>query len=369
MSCANCGDGPPNDGLHHSPTNNNPLDCNTRFIQCGNPCNVRPGVNTPACESLPSQIQNFTLQFFGDVLKTEVDGNVVWSLPCSLDVGLPNNPRGIDEGLACYFLRLFHDGIVGLTGPAGDPGTPGTNGNNAYTVTLKSFTQPTLTHPILQVVTSANPAILVNTYVFIDGSGWYLVQETDGAGVLLLSLVQPIASATGTIPSGRLVVPSGFPGASVQGKQGLQGPKGDTGPAGQTFTSVNGFYFADVGTDYALQIVYAAVNFTNSAPTLLLPTAGKYLVTAVVDVVGTAGVATTDIASFKLVNTSIAADIDGSEHLGSVTANLQRQQVAINSVVTTDQANQTIALYGKATSANVISAVALHTTMTYVKLQ
>src|SRR5258706_4602955 len=96
---------------------------------CGSPCAIT-AANTAACETLPSQIENFTLQFFGTVFKTEVDGIVTWSLPCSLDVGLPNNPRGVDEGLACYFLRLFNDGIVGLTGPQGAAGTAGTNGTN-----------------------------------------------------------------------------------------------------------------------------------------------------------------------------------------------------------------------------------------------
>jgi hypothetical protein len=76
---------------------------------------------------LPSQIQNFTQQFFGDVVKTEVDGQVIWSLPCDLDIGLPNNQRGAGEGLACYFLRLSEEGIIGLTGPQGEVtfGAPG----------------------------------------------------------------------------------------------------------------------------------------------------------------------------------------------------------------------------------------------------
>src|SRR6185436_11523721 len=140
MSCGSCGDNP---NLRHN---------------CEDPCH-RSTTNTAACESLPSQISNFTTQFFGVVTKTEVDGAVVWSLPCSLDVGLPANPRGSGEGLACYFLRLFADGIIGLTGPKGDSGTPGTDGRNAYTVTLHSFTQPTSGNPNIQVSTAFNPAV------------------------------------------------------------------------------------------------------------------------------------------------------------------------------------------------------------------
>lgn len=361
MPCSSCGGG--------NNSNINPLDCTTRFMQCDNPCSARPGVNTPACESLPSQIENFTLQFFGTVVKTEVDGRVTWSLPCSLDVGLPNNPRAVDEGLACYFLRLFHEGIVGLTGPQGETGAAGTNGNNAYTVTLKSFTQPTIGSPIVQVLTTPNPAILNSLYVFIANSGWYLVQENDGNGTLLLSLARAVSGASGTITAGKLVVPAGFPGASVTGPQGQQGPKGDPGPAATAFTQTNGFYFADVGTDFPLPLVYTPVDFVNSAPQILLPSAGFYLVNVAIDVVGTAGVAATDIASFKLRNTTIAADVPGTEHSQTVGANGERRQVIITARVETDASNQTITIYGKATSAAVMSAVALHTTVSYVRLQ
>ena len=351
--------------------NKNPrniLDCNTNTAEsCQNPCCSTP-TNSASCESLPSQIENFTLQFFGTVVKTEVDGVVSWSLPCNLDVGLPNNPRGVDEGLACYFLRLFHDGIVGLTGPQGEAGTPGTNGHNAYTVTLAGFVQPTLASPVVQVVTQYNPAILPGIYVYISTSGWYLVNETDGNGVLLLTLVKSVDGPAAFIAAGKLVVPSGFPGASIQGGPGPQGPQGPQGVPGNTFTTTNGIYFAEVGTDFNLPIVYAQVDFVNSAPQLLLPTAGLYLVTVVAGVQGETGVASTDAATLKLRNLSLGADIGGSEHLISNVAVDEFGQIVINIRVQTDAVNQTIALYGKCTSDVKISVVALHTTMTYVKI-
>jgi len=106
--CGNCGG-----GQHSNP---NPIDyCGREQIGCDNPCRRGPR-NSARCESLPSQIENFTTQFFGTVVKTEINGVVTWSLPCQLDVGLPGNPRGVDEGLACYFLRLFSDGLGGLKG-------------------------------------------------------------------------------------------------------------------------------------------------------------------------------------------------------------------------------------------------------------
>src|SRR5262245_24414684 len=81
-------------------------------------------------ETLPSALENFILHFFGSVTKTVVNGKVVWTLPCDLAVGLPGNPRNSDEGLACYFLRLFEGGIIGLTGLQGPQGAPGTNGKD-----------------------------------------------------------------------------------------------------------------------------------------------------------------------------------------------------------------------------------------------
>lgn len=213
--------------------NPNPLDsCGRSFLQCDNPCRSQPG-NTPACESLPSQIQNFTLQFFGTVVKTEVNGLVGWSLPCGLDVGLPNNPRGVDEGLACYFLRLFENGIAGFAGPAGAAGAAGCNGNNAYTVTLQAFNQPTSGNPVVQALTQYNPAILAGMSVYISASGWYRVTQTQLDGTIFLSLEQSLSGAPGSIPAGSLVVPTGEPGAPGQtGKQGIQGPQGIQGASG-----------------------------------------------------------------------------------------------------------------------------------------
>lgn len=344
-----------------------PENCQCHRRHCGNPCGHSPS-NTPTCESLPSQIENFTLQFFGTVVKTEVDGRVVWSLPCSLDVGLPNNPRGVDEGLACYFLRLFHDGIVGLTGPQGIAGTNGANGHNAYTVTLHSFNQPTGASPVVQVVTQFNPAILPGTYINIASSGWYFVNETDGDGVLLLTLVRASGTAPSFIPAGKLVVPSGFPGASIVGPVGPPGTKGDQGVPGPSFTATNGFYYATVGTDYDLPLVSAAVDFTNSAPNVLLPTAGLYLITAIAGIKGEAAVANADIATLKLRDTGLGADIPGSEHSLSHLAVDEQKQIVITARVQTDAANRTIALFGSCSTASHISVVALRTTVTYVKI-
>lgn len=340
------------------------MSCCNNPNPCGTPC-----ANTAACETLDSQIANFTIQFFGELVKTENNGEVTWSLPCNLDVGLENNPRGAAEGLACYFLRLFQDGITGATGPQGEPGTQGTNGRNAYTVTLASFVQPTIGSPSVNVTTVNNPAILPGLYVFIATSGWYLVNATDNTGVLFLTLVKSADAPPAVITAGKLVVPSGFPGASVVGPAGPQGPTGPTGPQSPAFSEQNGFYFATVGTDYSLQIVYAGVNFVNSEPLHLLQALnGVYQLCVVATVKGLAGIVAADRIFLKLFNTSILGEVQGSEMIISGLAVDEERQVVISTLFVTPFANQTVQLYGKATTANTASVVALHTTYHFIRL-
>jgi len=343
-----------------------PCGCANNVHHCGNPCGVSPA-NTAACESLPSQIANFTLQFFGTVVKTEFDGVVSWSLPCNLNIGLENNPRAVDEGLACYFLRLFQEGITGATGPQGEPGEPGTDGNNAYSVTLASFTQPTLGAPNVTVVGAANPSILEGLYVFIQTSGWYLVNNVSG-GTFSLTLARAVDSPPVTVSAGRLIVPAGFPGASITGPQGPKGDKGDTGNAGQSFTATRGQYSVALGVDYNLPVIYTAVNFTNSSPELLLPTRGSYLVTGVVDIIGLSGVDLADIVSAKLYNSTNAADIEGSDHSVSHLVENERKQIVFSVIVDTDGDNQTVSLYGKCSTADKVAVLAVTTTLNFVRL-
>jgi len=252
---------------------------------CSNPCLVTT-TNTAECESLPSQIENFTDAFFGTVIKTEVDSEVVWSLPCDLDIGLPNNPRAAGEGLACYFLRLFNDGIVGLTGPAGDEGNDGAPGRNAYTVLLSGFNQPDISSPNIQIVTNYNPAILEGMYVFVAESGWYLVTNVNISGALNVTLVRSSGStAVGVwLSAGKLVVPSGYPGNTVVGPTGAQGIQGPPGSAGTAYTTtsnqINEDSFSGIGSDFDIPGVMTEVDFVGGgsaevAVQLLSP--GKYL--------------------------------------------------------------------------------------------
>lgn len=331
------------------------------------PCGPLPP-NTAACESLPSQIENFTKQFFGELVKTEIDGRVEWVLPCDLDIGLENNTRAVGEGLACYFLRLFRDGIIGITGPNGAAGAAGANGINAFTVSLQEFTQPTLGAPNVQVRTLFNPAILEELNVFIQGSGWYHVDAVDSIGNLYLTLTRALSGISGTIPAGRLVVPAGYPGESIVGPAGPAGPAGAAGPAAANPTASNGMYSTAVGTDYPFAITPTAINFTTSSPQLLLPAAGTYLLSAIVAVVGNAGINATDIIAVKFRNTTIAGDVTGSEQKISNLAVNEISQIVLNAVYSTAGANQTVALFGDCANALAASAVAVRTTLTYVRI-
>lgn len=338
-------------------------------MSCQNPCGSLPE-NSAQSESLPSQIANFTQQFFGEVVKTEVDGVVSWSLPCGLDVGLPENPRTDGEGLACYFLRLFNEGIVGLQGETGETGAAGTNGNNAYTVTLASFTQPTLASPSVQVLSQYNPALRENMYIFIDGSGWYIIDGLDGSGTLFLRLVYELPTpASGTITAGKIVVPCGYPGASVTGATGPTGPAGPQGATGETPTADNGSYHNAGGTDYTVTASSAVVNFTTSEAEVTLPVAGKYLVTAQVGIYGLTDCAVENYCILKLYNATTAGDVTGGSMLIDNLVVDRHGNATISVIVTTSQANETISLYAQGSVATRFKVDATYTTLCYVRIE
>jgi hypothetical protein len=285
-----------------------------------------------------------------------------------LDIGLPNNARAEGEGLGCYFLRLFSEGIVGLTGPQGAQGDAGTNGNNAYTVTLQGFAQPSSGAPNTTVLTNFNPAIVPGIYVFIETSGFYLVTGTDPSGLIFLTLVRAADGAPAVINAGKLVIPSGTPGATGATGASVAGPTGPPGSNATGFSVDNEFYFATVGTDYPLPITYTAVDFVNSSPAVNLPAVGRYNLTIVAELVGTTGVLTSDVASLRLRNVTAGADVEGSEHRANFLQDTEIRTIVINVPVVTTAANQQIALFGKATTASKISVVALKTTLQYFRM-
>lgn len=372
MPCASCGNGDEN-------VNINPLDtCSNGFMQCGNPCTTLP-VNTANSETLPSQIDNFTAQFFGEVIKTEVNGVVSWSLPCSLETGLPSNLRGPTEPLACYFLRLFGEGVKGTPGNEGAPGADGKNGVPAFTQLTQQFSQPTLNNPQIQIRVVPNPALVAGMLLFVDHSGWYRLEGVTPTGAIFVTLLNPVLNPLPVIPVGSLVLPSGAQGLSVAGAQGQKGQKGDKGNTGAKgpdgdpglpglpspvsgVTNVNGQYHDDAGTLFTntnADTNWHEVDFVSSKPKLTLPAIGTYLITA---------------------NTEIRANTDGVAvfvQLFNVTTNLvvagtlgfnqsQRyRMIPMSAILTTVGVNEVVRLEASGKSEKIDP---LSTTLTYVQL-
>jgi len=277
---------------------------------------------------LPSALENFIVSFYGPgLIKTEVNGQVRWVLPCDLDTGIPGNPKGDDEGLACYFKRLFEEGLVGLAGPQGAKGDTGESGHNAYTVATSAFNPPGVGQSV-QFSIIPSPVVSVGQTIFIPGSGWYTITEVFQSSVLFATLLEAIPAPLAVIPPGTLVLPTGPRGLSITGPQGLQGAKGDTGaqgatgatgstgatgatgPAGAVATNTNAKVIP-VGADYEMTNAYAHIVFGTDELDTTLATAGTYLFH--VTLFGSNGTGAPRQWSFKLVNQSTATDIDDSQ--------------------------------------------------------
>jgi hypothetical protein len=315
------------------------------------PCNTNCDSNSSACETLPSALENFIVSFFGPgLIKTEVNGQVRWVLPCDLDTGIPGNPKGTDEGLACYFKRLFEDGLVGLIGPKGDTGSTGESGHNAYTVATSAFNPPGVGQSV-QFSIIPSPVVSVGQTIFIPGSGWYVITEVFQSSTLFATLLESIPSPLAVIPPGTLVLPVGPRGLSITGPQGLQGAKGDTGaqgatgatgmpgatgaagPAGAVATNTNAKVIPS-GADYQMTGSFAHVVFGTDELDTTLATAGTYLFFVTLNCSNAAGGARD--WSFKLVNQSSATDIDDSGvdvHLLSATTSSLNWAVLVTTSV------------------------------------
>jgi hypothetical protein len=344
--------------------------CGSRSeFDCNNPCAVTE-TNTSACESLPSALDNFIAHFFGAVIKTETNGQVTWSLPCGLDTGLAGNPREADEGLACYFLRLFDEGITGLVGPKGNTGDPGADGNNAYSVTTTGFTQPTAGSPTFSVKMAANPAIMVGSTVFIQGSGWHSVTAIGGDWTVFLTLLEGLLGVTGAIAAGRVVTvtgPRGLTGAT--GAQGIQGVKGDTGDAGDEFTPVHQM-IKGTGANHTLTLAPALVLFGGTNVDLTLPAVGDYLVEYIVGVTmdSTAATSPPEQITMQVWNATAAAFVPAISEVVQYLEPDESGQIKMRSIVSTSVPNVTLQLYGKISVDGKADVISNRTSASYVRL-
>lgn len=373
MSCSSC---------------NGDCDCN-QSIDATNgcaPCGQCP-TNSADCETLPSALQNFIDAFFGAVTKTEINGEVVWTLPCSLDVGLINNPRGANEGLACYFLRLFQDGLVGLTGPKGDTGDQGADGRNAYTITTQSFVTPTVGAPNAQFNVIPNPILGVGLEIFIEGCGWLEITGIFQDQTIFATLITPVPVQTATIPAGEVVLPTGPKGAGLtgatgptgpKGDQGLQGVKGDTGasgatgptgPSGATATNSNSVVSVTGGTDYTMTASYAKLDFGAVDLEITLPVAGEYLVLISLEMLNNSGAHRQ--WSFKMFNFTTSLDVPESETQHAILdvagSTIEQRTIWCRVVTTTD--NNVIQVYTKSSSATATQTIyQLNSRICYIRL-
>lgn len=350
------------------------------------PCGQCP-TNSADCETLPSALQNFIDAFFGSVTKTEVNGEVVWTLPCSLDVGLTNNPRGSEEGLACYFLRLFQEGLVGLTGPKGDTGDQGVDGRNAYTVTTQSFVTPTTGSPNTQFNVIPNPILGVGLEIFIEGCGWLEITNIFQNQTVFATLIQPVSVQLATIAVGEIVLPTGPRGAGLtgakgdkgdKGDQGIQGLKGDTGnvgatgptgPSGVAATSANSVVSVSGGSDYTMTASYSQLNFGATDLEITLPTAGEYLVLVSLQMLNNSGAHRQ--WDMKLFNFTTTLDVPESETrhalLDVAGSTIENRSFWCRVVTTTD--NNVIQIYVKSSSATATQTIyQADSRMAYVKL-
>lgn len=346
-------------------------NCNTTTANpsCSNPCGTGD-LNTAQCESLPSALENFIIHFFGQVEKTEVDGRVVWTLPCDLSTGLPGNPRLPDEGLACYFKRLFEDGITGVQGPKGDPGASGTPGNNAYTVTLMSFLQPA-DGATVNVKVSANPVVKLGLIVFIDGSGWLRVDAAGLDSTYTMTMIQPLTGVAvgATIAAGKVVVPTGNQGPQGEtGNQGIQGPTGAQGSPGVNYSATQG-YVRGTGSNYAVQLAFAQVTFGGEEAEVTLPETGTYIIhyCAGVYLDGTAAVYPGEQIQVKLKDITAGSFIFGSDRMVQCFGPGSRGHINVNIVVSVVGAH-TLRLWAAASQSNKVYVLPAETTMFYSRL-
>lgn len=284
---------------------------------CLNPTGVS-GHNSAACESLLSKTANFTAQMFGAVTKTDVDGKVVWTLGCGLEDGLPTDPRGFGEGVACYFFRLLYDNILELKGDKGDNGLDGVNGKNAVSATTADFFQPVVGDTIT-ISVLATRALLPGLIVFVQNSGWYDIVANDGDTVVL-TLREALSFAPVVVPLGAVIVPVCPAGNPIAGDKGVPGDKGPDGVAGDegqqgrdANPNINGYFFGAGKSDFVTTIVNntpVPVLFDGAFVDIPITVAGTYYIVGTTKtVVGTSAVIFLALITWAVVDNATNATL------------------------------------------------------------
>lgn len=352
-----------------------------------NPCNSCP-VNSASNETLESSLQNFSEQFFGKVQATSINGERSIILPCDLNSALPANPRGDTEGLACYFQRLFQNGIDGTLGPKGDPGVAGIPGRPNYAVLTSGFSVPTILST--PVTFSVIPTLVISEgqLVFIPTAGWFLITSIVNLTTVTALLCGLVAIPASFVPAGTKIEPVGPKGDSITGATGAKGPKGDVGnvgPVGGTLgagpqgpqglaatlaTGTNQYVcpdsvaFSEIPTSLGvISFVPAAVNIY----TLTLTGPGIYLVRALVGIQNKTN--NDQDLSFGLYSSAISDLIDWTENSFSLTAN-QYGQAFLDAIINLETATSTvIEVYGSKSANHSVHALGPNCSLLSVKLR
>jgi len=205
------------------------------------PATVTISVNSSA-GLIPGTVLYFnTLSWIGYYVVTAVpDGTHV----TITDSGTPGNPiAGTTVPITTSVIGSGPQGPTGVAGPVGAAGPVGPIGQGCFTTTTAQFVAPPVNvNGTLKVV--ATNWVQAGQYVFLNGLGYYLVQQVNDANTLtILNTGVPENHAAGTILSaGGLVTSSGAAGITgAQGPTGISALSKTTAPfsspsAGQTIT-------------------------------------------------------------------------------------------------------------------------------------
>jgi hypothetical protein len=176
---------------------------------CNNSCD-------PEHEPLPSTVDNFVTQFFGEVTKTCVDGSIVWTLPCNLDEGIPGYPRQEGEGLACYFSRVLED--ISMGGGGGGPVDALLRSNNLSDLTnvptarsnlgLGSMATQNATNVAITGGTIANAQIINPVITGLTLNSANLVAPTITSALISSSAINGGTITSPTITNAILITPT-----------------------------------------------------------------------------------------------------------------------------------------------------------------
>ena len=166
---------------------------------CNNSCD-------PEHEPLPSTVDNFVTQFFGEVTKTCVNGEVVWELPCNLDESIPGYPRQPNEGLACYFSRVLED--ISMGGGGGGPVDALLRANNLSDLTNVPTARTNLGLGTMAVQNSSNVSISGGTITNAQIVNPTITGLTLNSATLVSPTITGGNISTSTISGGTIISPT-----------------------------------------------------------------------------------------------------------------------------------------------------------------